>query len=89
MQIDPRGPRFGARSHDGRLAVVLVTGSGWLLAVQALFFAIGAVLGLRTSPYGSSTAGWSGPGWDRPASSEAAAPPRFAQGVAWSSASSA
>jgi Domain of unknown function (DUF4395) len=35
MQIDPRGPRFGAFITSMILAVVLVTGSAWLLAAQA------------------------------------------------------
>ena len=32
MEIDPRGPRFGAVITVVVLAVVLVTGSAWLLA---------------------------------------------------------
>jgi hypothetical protein len=32
--------------------VVLVTGSVWLLAAQAVVFAVAAVFGLRYSPYG-------------------------------------
>jgi thiosulfate/3-mercaptopyruvate sulfurtransferase len=52
MQIDPRGPRFGAFITATVLAVVLVTGSVWLLAAQALVFAAGAAFGLRYAPYG-------------------------------------
>ena len=52
MEIDPRGPRFGALVTLVVFAVVLITGSAWLLAVQALFFAIGTVFGLPRSPYG-------------------------------------
>ena len=52
MEIDPRGPRTAALITTAVLAAVLVTGSGWLLAVQALVFAAGAVFGLRYSPYG-------------------------------------
>jgi len=39
MQIDPRGPRFGAVVTTVVLAIVIVTGSAWLLAAQALIFA--------------------------------------------------
>jgi Domain of unknown function (DUF4395) len=36
MGIDPRGPRFGALITTVVLAAVLITGSVWLLAAQAL-----------------------------------------------------
>ena len=52
MGIDPRGARFGAVVSTVVLALVLVTGSGWLLAAQTLVFAVGAALGLRYAPYG-------------------------------------
>src|SRR6185437_14296829 len=52
MMIDPRGPRFGAVITMVVFVVVLITSSAWLLAVQALFFAIGGGLGLPRSPYG-------------------------------------
>ena len=42
MEIDPRGPRTAALITTAVLAAVLITGSGWLLAVQALMFAAGA-----------------------------------------------
>jgi len=34
MDIDPRGPRFGAVITTIVLAVVLITGSAWLLGAQ-------------------------------------------------------
>jgi hypothetical protein len=81
MQIDPRGPRFAAWLTSAVLAVVLVTGSGWLLAGQAAVFAVGVLAGLHRSPYGlvyrRLVAGRLGP----PAELEPAAPPRFAQAV--------
>ena len=43
MNIDPRGPRFGAAITTVVLAIVLVTESGWLLLAQTLVFAIGAL----------------------------------------------
>ena len=36
MEIDPRRPRTAALITTAVLAAVLITGSGWLLAVQAL-----------------------------------------------------
>ena len=77
--IDVRGPRFGAWVTSAVLAVALLTGSGVLVAVQAVVFAIGAFAGLRYAPYGVVfrllVAPRLGPVRDR----EAEAPPRFAQ----------
>lgn len=72
--IDPRGPRFAAWITTFVLAAVLVTGSGWLLAAQAVVFALGAA---GANPYALF--------WKRfvkrtpPAELEDARPPRFAQ----------
>ncbi|HYK26727.1 MAG TPA: DUF4395 family protein, partial [Streptosporangiaceae bacterium] len=52
MDIDPRGPRFGALITMVIFAIVLITSSVWLLAAQAVVFAIGVVLGMGRSPYG-------------------------------------
>ncbi|MEU5185455.1 DUF4395 family protein, partial [Streptomyces longwoodensis] len=52
MDIDARGPRFGAAVTTVVLAVVLITGSAWLLAWQTLAFALGAAGGVARSPYG-------------------------------------
>ena len=77
--IDVRGPRFGAWVTSAVLAVALLTGSGVLVAVQAVVFAIGAFAGLRYAPYGVVfrllVAPRLGPVRER----EAEAPPRFAQ----------
>jgi uncharacterized protein DUF4395 len=81
MEIDPRGPRFGAIITTVVLAVVLITQSGWLLAAQALVFAIGAVAGLRYAPYGVIYRQLIRPRLGPPAYTEAEAPPRFAQAV--------
>jgi len=81
MYVDPRGPRFGAALTTLVLAVVLVTGSGWLLAAQAVVFGIGAVAGLRWAPYGVLYRLLVRPRLAPPAEMEAEAPPRFAQGV--------
>ena len=72
--IDPRGLRFAAWATTFVLALVLLTGSVWLLAVQALVFALGA---RGANPYARF--------WGRflkrtpPAELEDARPPRFAQ----------
>jgi Domain of unknown function (DUF4395) len=81
MEIDPRGPRFGALITLAVFIVVLLTGSAWLLAVQALFFAIGTFLGLPRSPYGLVYRWLVRPRLGPPAELEAAGPPRFAQAV--------
>ncbi len=81
MDIDPRGPRFGAVITTIVLAVVLVTGSAWLLGAQLLVFAIGALLGLRYAPYGIVYRRLVRPRIGPSARTEAEAPPRFSQGV--------
>jgi hypothetical protein len=81
MEIDPRGPRFAAGVTTLVLAVVLITGSVWLLAAQAVVFAVAAVFGLRYSPYGWLYRKLVRPRLGPPAELEAEAPPRFAQAV--------
>ncbi|WP_067181650.1 DUF4395 domain-containing protein [Microtetraspora niveoalba] len=78
MQVDPRGPRFGAAITTVVLALVLVTGSAWLLAFQAIVFMLGV---LDVSPYGLLFRGFVRPRLGPPGELEDAAPPRFAQGV--------
>src|SRR5580704_19687095 len=81
MEIDPRGPRFGALITMVVFAVVLITGNVWLLAAQAVVFAIGSLVGLRYSPYGLLYKWLVRPRLGPPAELEAEAPPRFAQAV--------
>jgi hypothetical protein len=81
MEIDPRGPRFGALITMVVFAVVLVTANLWLLAAQAVVFAAGTFLGLRNSPYGLLYRWLVRPRLGPPAELEAEAPPRFAQAV--------
>lgn len=81
MSIDSRGPRFGAAITTVVLALVLVTGSGWLLFAQTLVFAAGALAGLRYAPYGLVYRYLVRPRLGPPPRTEAEAPPRFAQGV--------
>ena len=72
--IDVRAPRFAAWITTVVLAAVLLTQSGWLLAAQAVVFALGAV---GRNPYALF--------WKRfvkrtpPAELEDARPTRFAQ----------
>ena len=81
MDIDPRGARFGAVLSTVVLAIVLITGSGWLLGAQALVFAVGAGLGLRYAPYGMIYRWLIRPRLGPPSELEPEPPPRFAQGV--------
>jgi Domain of unknown function (DUF4395) len=62
-------------------AVVLITGNVWVLAVQGLFFAIGAFAGLTKTPYGLLYRWLVRPRLGPPKELEAEAPPRFAQAV--------
>jgi len=81
MDIDPRGPRFGALITTVVFAVVLITGSVWLLAAQALVFAVATVFGMRYAPYGLIYRGLVRPRLGPPSELEPEAPPRFAQGI--------
>jgi hypothetical protein len=81
MGIDARGPRFGALITTAVLIVVLITGSVWLLAAQAVVFAVGAIFGLEYAPYGLVFRYLIRPRLGPPTELEAEAPPRFAQGV--------
>lgn len=76
--VDPRGLRFAATLTALVLALVLVTGNGWLLAAQALVFALGAV---DQPPYGLVFRRLVRPRLGPPAELEDARPPRFAQVV--------
>jgi hypothetical protein len=80
-QVDVRGPRFGAAVTTVVLLVVLATASGWLLAAQAVVFAVGAVAGLRRAPYSLLFSRVIRPRLGPPSGFEDEAPPRFAQGV--------
>lgn len=79
--VDVRGPRFGAWVTSVVLAVVLVTHSGVLLALQAVVFLLGAVFGLRWAPYGLLFRSLVRPRLGPPTEFESEAPPRFAQAV--------
>ncbi|WP_328455267.1 DUF4395 domain-containing protein [Streptomyces sp. NBC_00386] len=81
MDIDTRGPRFGAAVTTVVLAVTLITGSVWLLAWQTLAFALGAAGGVTRSPYGWVFRKAVRPRLGPPTEFESPEPPRFAQAV--------
>ena len=49
--IDVRGPRFSATLTVIVLAIALATQNTWVLAFQAVVFAIGAIRGPQFTPY--------------------------------------
>ena len=84
-QIAPRGPQFAAALTSVVLAAVLLLAPGpvgvVLLALQAGVFALGAGLGVQTTPYARVFRAWVRPRLAPPADLEDAAAPRFAQAV--------
>ena len=79
--VDPRGPRTGAGLTAVLLAAVLLSGSAWLLAAQAVVFAAGAALGPGASPWGVLFRRVVRPRLGPPADWEPEGPPRTAQAV--------
>lgn len=80
--VDPRGGRFAAAVTTAVLAAVVITASLPVLAAQTAVFLLGAVAGLRYSPYAAVFRATKrllhlGP----PAELEAEEPLRFAQAV--------
>jgi hypothetical protein len=78
-QVDVRGPRFGAWLTTFVLAAALLAGAGWLVAAQAVVFAVGAFAGLRYAPYGVLFRALVAPRLGPVREREPEAPPRFAQ----------
>lgn len=80
-QIDVRGPRFGAALTFTVLVVAYLLSSPILLAVQVVVFAVGALAGLRWSPYGNLFRFLKRrfPQIGPPPATEAEAGPRFSQ----------
>ncbi len=83
--IDARGPRFGAVITTVVLALVLLTIPSTLslvlLALQAVAFGLGAVVGLHAQPYGILFRNVVRPRLAPPTQFEAPEPPRFSQVV--------
>ena len=84
-QVDPRGQQFAAAVTSVVLAVVLLAAPSpvaiALLAVQAVFFAIGAGLGVQSTPHALVFRSLIRPRIGAPRELEDATPPRFAQTV--------
>ena len=78
-QVDPRGLRFAAAVTTVVLALTLILNSPWLLAIQAVVFAISVAFGVQASPYGQFFKRVIRPRLGPPQELEDAAPPRFAQ----------
>ncbi len=85
QHIDPRGPQFAASLTTAVLAAVLLLAPSpvgiALLAAQAVFFLIGALLGAQRTPWGVLFKRFVRPRLAPPTHWEDARPPRFAQGV--------
>lgn len=79
--IDPRGPRVAATITSVVLALAVVTGSIWVLALQTLVFAAGCLFGVQRSPYAWVYRRLVRPRLGPPSELESPAPPRFAQTV--------
>jgi hypothetical protein len=83
--VDARGPRFGAAVTAVVYAVVLLTlpstFAAALLALQLVAHGLGAVLGVKSQPYGVLFRKAVAPRLGRPTEFEDPAPPRFAQAV--------
>ena len=81
VSIDARGPRFSAVLTTIVLATALVTSNVWVLAFQALVFAIGAIRGPQFTPYAFIFKKIIKPRLKSVANSEDVRPPQFAQAV--------
>jgi len=79
MQIDARGPRFGATITLVVLLLVIYFDSAPLLAFQTLVWAIGAFAGPHKSPYGWIFKNLVKPRLKNPGELENVKPPQFAQ----------
>jgi len=79
--LDPRGVRVAAGVTTVVLALVLVSGSGWLAVAQALVFALASFAGMRFAPYGLLYKAVVAPRLGPPTDREDAAPVRFSQTV--------
>ena len=81
IYIDARGPRFGAFITTTVLAIAIVTQSVWVIAAQAIVFAIGALRGPQHTPYGLIFKNFIKPRLAQPGPTEDVRPPKFAQTV--------
>lgn len=83
IQIDPRGPRFGAAITLTLAIIALVIGDAWpgiaILAVLALLFIPGAIVGPQATLQGAIFKALVRPRLAPPTETESFRPPRFAQ----------
>jgi hypothetical protein len=73
--------RFAAALTTVVLAVVLITGSGWLALAQAVVFALASLAGMRYSPFGALYRVLVAPRLAPPREREDPVPVRFSQTV--------
>ncbi len=81
VQIDARGPRWSALFTTFVLAIALITSSVWLIAFQAVVFAIGALRGPQFTPYAYIFKKVIKPRLKSQAALEDVRPPQFSQAV--------
>lgn len=81
ITIDARGPRFSASITAVVLVVALATHSVWVIAFQALVFAIGAIRGPQYTPYAFIFKTFVRPRLTGAVPTEDVRPPQFAQSV--------
>jgi hypothetical protein len=81
VQIDARGPRFSAAITTAVLAIALVTSNIWVISLQAVVFAIGAICGPQFTPYAFIYKKLIKPRLKSEVTFEDARPPQFAQSV--------
>ena len=79
--IDVRGPRFSATITVIVLAIALATQNAWVLALQAVVFAIGAIRGPQFTPYAFIFKRIIKPRLRGEVVTEDSRPPQFAQSV--------
>ena len=79
--IDVRGPRFSATITVIVLAIALATQNAWVLALQAVVFAIGAIRGPQFTPYAFIFRRVVKPRLRGEVVTEDSRPPQFAQSV--------
>ena len=79
--IDVRGPRFSATITVIVLAIALATQNAWVLALQAVVFAIGAIRGPQFTPYAFIFKSVVKPRLRGEVVTEDSRPPQFAQSV--------
>ena len=81
VSIDARGPRWSAVITTAVLATALVTSNLWVIAFQAVVFAIGAIRGPQFTPYALIFKKLIKPRLKSEVTFEDVRPPQFAQAV--------